>query len=61
MLIIDINGKERRVKSVRRIHREEDYAEVEIIGKLNTWIEWYPWEKFIKDNPHIVGEINGNS
>lgn len=64
--IIDINGKERTVKSIKKIvHQvqdvvtgnmiDENFVEVVIIGqhRKGTWKEWYPLNKFIELNPNI--------
>jgi len=65
MKIIDINGKEREIASIKRITQQipdainggiaatKEYIEVVIIGKTRTWIEWYPLEDFEKSNPSI--------
>lgn len=64
MLIKDINGKEREVLYVRKITHNglsrardsiitTDYVEVMIKGSMSNWTEWYPIDKFKKDNPHI--------
>ena len=63
MKIKDINGKERDAASVKQVFQKsidtngnevyEPFAEVGIIGTRSHWIEWYPWEKFITDNPDI--------
>lgn len=67
MKIIDINGKEREVLSIKRVAYEirsalngepignREYVEVVIQGKTGrTWKEWYPIEDFKEKNPNIV-------
>lgn len=69
MKIIDINGKERNVKSVKRMtHQIPDavnggiattqvFVEVVIIGRTGReWTEWYPFGKFAVMNPDLVVE-----
>jgi len=64
--IVDVNGKERQAKSVKKIiHKvpdvinggtvDEEYVEVEIVGqhRKGTWKEWYPLKKFVKMNPNV--------
>ena len=63
MKIIDINGKERNVKSLKIIKhnvqddrsgeiRTLDYVEAVLKGRNgNEWIEWYPLTEFKKLNP----------
>ena len=64
MNITDINGKARRIKSLKTIVHQVpdrisgellgiDYVEVEILGKIRTWVEWYPLAEFRKLNPGI--------
>ena len=65
--IIDINGKERNVSSIKRITQQipdavnggiattKEYIEAVIIGQTGrTWKEWYPFEKFVVMNPNLV-------
>jgi len=66
MKIIDINGKEREIASIKRITQQipdainggiaatKEYIEVVIIGKTRTWIEFYPLEDFERLNPNVV-------
>jgi len=59
--IIDINGKEREVESVKKlmyghpdkdgVPREDPYVEVMIIGRTRRWKEWWPYSEFKKYNP----------
>ena len=68
MKVIDINGKEREIASIKRITQQipdainggiavtKEYIEVVIIGKTRKWIEWYPFEQFIVLNPDLVIE-----
>lgn len=62
MKITDINGKKRKVEYARKILHDsvdavtglqikEPFVEVVIIGKQNTWTEWYPLEEFLDYNP----------
>ena len=66
MKVIDINGKERDITSVKKtcikvpdaLHKDvfikKDYAEVVIIGHFGrTWKEFYPLEDFKKANPQV--------
>ena len=66
MKIIDINGAEREVISVKKIKHKitdivngtdiiEDYVEVEIVGvnTERTWKEWYPIKEFQEKNPEV--------
>jgi len=66
MKIIDINGKEREVVSIKKINHQirdavhggvfttKEYVEVEVQGKTGrVWKEWYPIEDFRKLNPGI--------
>ncbi len=65
MKIIDVNGKERNIASIKRIiHKVPDritgdlidveFVEVEIIGRYRkNWTEWYPLDRFIELNPTI--------
>lgn len=61
--VIDLNGKERKVVSLKKIiHEVRDvvndepieqvFLEVEIIGKHNNWIEWWNYKDFLKLNPN---------
>lgn len=66
MKIIDINGKEREIVSIKRIvnqvsdavHKGQyinaEYVEVAIKGKHMTWKAWYPLTDFIDRNPDVV-------
>ena len=66
MKIIDLNGKERNIDSIKKIKHEVydaindeyievDYVEVEIIGKYrDNWKEWYPLDEFKDMNPERV-------
>ena len=67
MKIIDINGKERNVQSIKRITQQisdavkggiattREYIEVVIVGKSGrVWKEWYPFERFVVLNPDMV-------
>jgi len=67
MKIIDINGKERNVQSIKRITQQipdavkggiattREYIEVVIVGKGGrVWKEWYPFEQFVVLNPDMV-------
>ena len=66
MKIIDINGKEREIASIKRITQQipdainggiaatKEYIEVVIIGKTRTWKEFYPLEDFERLNPNVV-------
>ena len=66
MKVIDINGKERNVKSLTRITHDtptleggvvkEPYVEVVIEGKQSTWKEWWALGDFSTKNPDIVLE-----
>ena len=69
MKIIDINGKERNVQSIKRITQQipdavkggiattREYIEVVIVGKTGRrWTEWYPYEQFVVLNPDMVIE-----
>lgn len=63
MKIIDINGKERNVKSLKIVnHNIQDersgelkvlkYVEAVLKGRSgNEWVEWYPLKEFNKLNP----------
>ena len=62
MKIVDINGKEREINSLKKIiHKvpdkithelvDTDFIEVEIQGKHRKWTEWYPLPDFKKYNP----------
>jgi hypothetical protein len=66
MKIIDINGKEREVLSVKIITQQiqdavnggiattKEYVEVVIKGKTGrVWKEWYPVEDFKRLNPTV--------
>jgi len=66
MKIIDINGKEREVLSVKRMTQQitdavnggvattKEYVEVVIKGKTGrVWKEWYPIEDFKRYNPKV--------
>jgi len=67
MKVIDVNGKERDVASIKRMSQQipdvvnggiaaaKEYVEVEIIGRTGRrWKEWYPLEDFRKQNPDVV-------
>ena len=67
MKVIDINGEEREVLSIKRMVQQipdavnggiattKEYIEVVIIGKTGrTWTEWYPFEQFVVLNPDLV-------
>jgi len=67
MKVIDINGKEREVQSIKRItfpirnaitgdtFSNREYIEVVIVGKTGRrWTEWYPYEQFVVLNPDVV-------
>lgn len=66
MKIIDPDGKEREVLSMKRIshqvvdaiHKDQfiqtELIEVVIQGKTRQWIDWYPFEKFSAMNPDLV-------
>ena len=61
--VIDINGKPRNIKSIKRmIHNVIDkdgnpiateYVEVVIKGNMRNWTEWWPLAEFIKTNPTV--------
>ena len=64
MKIIDNNGREREVRSVRRITNyipdringgtiKEELVEVIIQGKVRTWPNWYNLQKFKQMNPGV--------
>jgi len=63
MKIVDINGKKRNVKSIKKISHnvvdaksgleiKEPFVEVVIAGKQSTWTEWYPLDEFLDFNPN---------
>jgi hypothetical protein len=64
MRIVDINGKEREVSSIKKIvHKvpdkdgnmlDSDYVEVVIVGRTRTWTEWWPLKDFQRYNPTVV-------
>lgn len=64
MKIVDINGKKRKIKSIKKILHDiqdieghtikEPYVEVEIKGKQSTWLEWYPLSDFEEKNPGVT-------
>jgi len=67
MKVIDINGKEREVQSIKRItfpirnaitgdtFSNREYVEVVIVGKSGrVWKEFYPLEDFERLNPNVV-------
>lgn len=62
MIVIDLNGKERNIRSIKKINHDsidivsgepvaEIFVEVEIIGKMREWTEWWPFNDFKKLNP----------
>ena len=64
MKVIDLNGKERKIKSAKLISHDavdvvtgntvpEKFVEVEIKGKQSTWTEWWPFKDFKRKNPTI--------
>jgi len=65
MKIKDINGKIRKILSIKKIiHQIEDsrtgetvnkeFIEVIIDGKMRQWKEWYPLDDFKKFNPDLT-------
>ena len=66
MKIIDPEGKEREILSMKRInhqvvdaiHKGEfiqtELVEVKIKGKTRTWVNWYSLEDFVRKNPMMV-------
>ena len=63
MIVVDLNGKERKVKSIKKIDHKtldaitqetvsEIFVEVEIVGNNNTWVEWWPFDDFKQMNPN---------
>lgn len=63
MKVIDINGKEREVKYMKKMNHSfldavsgeqvtEVFVEVMIIGHNNEWVEWWPLDEFKRFNPH---------
>jgi hypothetical protein len=66
MRVIDLNGKERKVKSLTKILHDvsdteggivkEPYVEVVIEGKQSTWKEWWALSDFSIKNPDIILE-----
>jgi hypothetical protein len=64
MTIIDLEGKVREIKSIKKIvHKiknvisgeliDVEFAEVVIVGKEREWIQWYPLIEFKKLNPKV--------
>ena len=65
MRIIDTNGKEREVLSLKRITHQipdavgggiavaSEYIEVVIKGNFRSWTNWYPLEEFRANNPKV--------
>jgi len=64
MKIVDINGKEKEAKYVKKVkHKiydqineqyiEEEYVEALIVGKKFKWKEYYPLDEFKKMNPGV--------
>ncbi len=62
MIVIDLNGKEREVSSIKKINHDvmdvitkemvsEIFVEVEIIGHMREWTEWWPFNDFKELNP----------
>lgn len=66
MKLIDLNGKERKVKSASLIAHDvpdiegnmvkEPFVEVVIKGKQSTWTEWWPFADFEELNPDVTLE-----
>lgn len=66
MKIVDPEGKEREVLSIKRISHQvvdaihkgqfiqTELVEVVIKGKTRQWVNWYPLEKFAVANPDVV-------
>ena len=63
MKIIDLNGKEREVSSIKKINHDaidsitgekvpETFVEVMIVGHNSNWPEWWPLEDFKELNPN---------
>ena len=61
--VIDLNGKERIVKSLHKIFHDsvdvvtgepvkEPFVEVIIEGNQSTWTEWWPLDDFKEKNPN---------
>jgi hypothetical protein len=63
MKLVDLNGKERKVKSATLITHDvpdiegntvkEPFVEVIIKGKQSTWTEWWPFDDFQEMNPEV--------
>lgn len=64
MKIIDTDGKEREIKSIKTIIHQikdvisgklinEKFVEVMIIGENREWIQFYPLTEFKKFNPKV--------
>lgn len=60
--VIDLNGKERILKSAKRIMHlvddvvndekiEQSFLEVVILGKNSEWKEWWILDEFLEMNP----------
>lgn len=71
MKIIDINGKEREVLTIKRTTQQipdainggiattKEYVEVVIIGKKGRmWKEWYDLQRFKELNPEVNLDAN---
>jgi len=49
----NIDGELVQVPEILEIESDENFVEVEIIGKRRRWTEWYPLEIFERMNPGI--------
>lgn len=66
MKIIDPEGKEREILSIKKISHQvvdavhngqfiqTELVEVMIQGRTRRWVNWYPLEEFVRMNPTIV-------
>ena len=68
MRVIDLNGKERKIESIKVILHDvtdaigegvvsEEYVEVEVVGKQSTWTEWWSLAEFKDNNPDFDLEV----
>lgn len=49
----NVDGELVAKKEVSIVDVEEQFVEVNIIGKTRKWVEWYPLKEFKEMNPEI--------
>lgn len=64
MRVIDLNGKKKKIDSIKVIQHDVsdavnggsvlvEYVEVEVVGKQSNWTEWWLLKEFKHNNPNF--------